>query len=73
MRFYDVNAGSISVDGTDIRNITRHSLRRNYGIVLQDSWLMEGTIRDNIVMGKPDATVEEICACIKDEVVVCAN
>ena len=60
MRFYDVNAGSISVDGTDIRNITRHSLRRNYGMVLQETWLKEGTIRDNIVMGKPDATEEEI-------------
>lgn len=60
MRFYDVNAGSISVDGTDIRNITRHSLRRNYGMVLQETWLKEGTIRDNIVMGKPDATEKEI-------------
>lgn len=65
MRFYDVNAGSISVDGTDIRNITRHSLRRNYGMVLQETWLKEGTIRDNIVMGKPDATEEEIIAAAK--------
>ena len=65
MRFYDVNAGSIRVDGTDIRNITRHSLRRNYGMVLQETWLKEGTIRDNIVMGKPDATEEEIIAAAK--------
>ena len=65
MRFYDVNAGGISVDGTDIRNITRHSLRRNYGMVLQETWLKEGTIRDNIVMGKPDATEEEIIAAAK--------
>ncbi len=65
MRFYDVNAGSISVDGTDIRNITRHNLRRNYGMVLQETWLKEGTIRDNIVMGKPDATEEEIIAAAK--------
>lgn len=65
MRFYDVNAGSISVDGTDISNITRHSLRRNYGMVLQETWLKEGTIRDNIVMGKPDATEEEIIAAAK--------
>ena len=65
MRFYDVNAGSISVDGTDIRNITRHSLRRNYGMVLQETWLKEGTIRDNIVMGKPDATEKEIIDAAK--------
>lgn len=66
MRFYDVNAGSISVDGTDIRNITRHSLRRNYGMVLQETWLKEGTIRDNIVMGKPDATEKEIIDAAKE-------
>lgn len=65
MRFYDVNAGSISVDGTDIRNITRHSLRRNYGMVLQETWLKEGTIRDNIVMGKSDATEKEIIDAAK--------
>lgn len=65
MRLYDVNAGSISVDGTDIRNITRHSLRRNYGMVLQETWLKEGTIRDNIVMGKPDATEKEIIDAAK--------
>ena len=65
MRFYDVNAGSISVDGTDIRNITRHSLRRNYGMVLQETWLKSGTIRENLVMGKPDATDEEVIAAAK--------
>ena len=65
MRFYDVNAGSISVDGTDIRNITRHSLRRNYGMVLQETWRKEGTIRDNIVMGKPDAEEKEIIDAAK--------
>ena len=65
MRFYDVNAGSISGDGTDIRNITRHSLRRNYGMVLQETWLKEGTIHDNIVMGKPDATEKEIIDAAK--------
>ena len=65
MRFYDVDNGSISVEGTDIRSITRASLRRNYGMVLQDTWLKEGTVRENIVMGKPDATDEEIIAAAK--------
>ena len=65
MRFYDVDNGSISVEGTDIRSITRSSLRRNYGMVLQDTWLKEGTVRENIVMGKPDATDEEIIAAAK--------
>lgn len=65
MRFYDVNSGSIRVEGTDIREMTRHSLRRNYGMVLQDTWLKEGTIRENIVMGKPDATDEEVIAAAK--------
>ena len=65
MRFYDVDNGSISVEGTDIRSITRASLRRNYGMVLQDTWLKEGTVRENIVMGKPDATDEEIVAAAK--------
>ena len=65
MRFYDVNAGSIQVDGTDIRDITRGSLRTNYGMVLQETWLRSGTIRDNICMGKPDATEEEIIAAAK--------
>ena len=65
MRFYDVNSGSIKVDGTDIRNITRGSLRTNYGMVLQETWLRSGTIRDNICMGKPDATEEEIIRAAK--------
>lgn len=66
MRFYDVDGGSISVDGTDIRDITRHSLRRNYGMVLQDTWLKSGTIKQNIAMGKPDATDEEITEAAKN-------
>ena len=65
MRFYDVNSGSIKVDGTDIRDITRGSLRTNYGMVLQETWLRSGTIRDNICMGKLDATEEEIIAAAK--------
>lgn len=65
MRFYDVNSGSIKVDGTDIRDITRGSLRTNYGMVLQETWLRSGTIRDNICMGKPDATEEEITRAAK--------
>ena len=65
MRFYDVNSGSIKVDGTDIRDITRGSLRTNYGMVLQETWLRSGTIRDNICMGKPDATEEEIIRAAK--------
>lgn len=65
MRFYDVNSGSIKVDGTDIRDITRGSLRTNYGMVLQETWLRSGTIRDNICMGKPDAAEEEIIAAAK--------
>lgn len=65
MRFYDVDSGSIKVSGTDIRDITRKSLRSNYGMVLQDTWLKTGTIRENIVMGKPDATDEEVIAAAK--------
>ena len=65
MRFYDVNSGSIKVEGIDIRDITRKSLRANYGMVLQDTWLKSGTIRENITMGKPDATDEEIIAAAK--------
>lgn len=65
MRFYDVNSGTISVDGTSIMNMTRHSLRQNIGMVLQDTWLKTGTIRDNIVMGKPDATDEEVITAAK--------
>ena len=65
MRFYDVNKGAISVDGTDIRQITRHSLRKNYGMVLQETWLMGGTVKENIALGKPNATDEEIIAAAK--------
>ena len=65
MRFYDVDAGSISVEDADIRHLTRKSLRRNYGMVLQDTWLKAGTVRENIVMGKPDATDEEVIAAAK--------
>ena len=65
MRFYDVNSGTIKVSGHDIRRITRESLRDNYGMVLQETWLKKGTIRDNIIMGKPDATDEEIIAAAK--------
>ena len=65
MRFYDVDQGKISVDGIDIRDYTRKSLRTNYGMVLQETWLKAGTIRENIIMGKPDATEEEIIAAAK--------
>ncbi|MDD6763687.1 MAG: ABC transporter ATP-binding protein [Clostridiales bacterium] len=60
MRFYDVRSGEIDVDGRDIRDVTRHSLRKAYGMVLQETWLKSGTIRENITMGRPDATEEEI-------------
>ncbi len=65
MRFYDVDKGSIQVEGTDIRQITRKSLRTSYGMVLQETWLKAGTVRDNIAMGKPDASQEEIIAAAK--------
>ena len=65
MRFYDTNSGKIEVSGHDIRHMTRHSLRANYGMVLQETWLKKGTIRDNICMGKPDATEEEMIAAAK--------
>lgn len=65
MRFYDVQSGKICVDGADIRDVTRSSLRDNYGMVLQETWLKAGTIRDNIVMGKPEATEEEIINAAK--------
>lgn len=65
MRFYDVDSGSIRVENADIRDIKRHSLRKSYGMVLQETWLRQGTIRDNIVMGKPDATDEEVIAAAK--------
>ena len=66
MRFYDVNSGSIEVDGRDIRDITRKSLRSNYGMVLQETWLKAGTIRENIAYGKPDASMEEIVKATKE-------
>ena len=65
MRFYDVDSGVIAVDGIDINDITRSSLRRSYGMVLQDTWLKDGTVRENIAMGNPDATDEEIIAAAK--------
>ena len=65
MRFYDVDSGAITVEGTDIRRITRRSLRANYGMVLQETWLKSGTVRDNLILGKPDATEEEIVAACK--------
>ena len=65
MRFYDVNAGEIDVEGQDIRHVTRRSLRASYGMVLQDTWLKSGTIRENICMGKPGATEEEMVAAAK--------
>lgn len=65
MRFYDVDHGSISVENVDIRNLTRRSLRAGFGMVLQDTWLKTGTIRDNIAMGRPDATEDEIIAAAK--------
>ena len=65
MRFYDVRSGKICVDGTDIRHVTRESLRESYGMVLQETWLHSGTIRENICMGKPDATEEEMIAAAK--------
>ena len=65
MRFYDVNGGSIKVSGTDIRDVTRASLRGSYGMVLQDTWLRAGTVRENIAYGKPDASLEEVVAAAK--------
>ena len=65
MRFYDVNGGSINVSGTDIRDVTRASLRSSYGMVLQDTWLRAGTVRENIAYGKPDATMDEVIAAAK--------
>ena len=65
MRFYDVTGGSVSVDGNDIRNVTRKSLRKNFGMVLQETWLDEGTVRDNIAFGNPDATLDEVVAAAK--------
>ena len=65
MRFYDVDSGEIRVDGIETRDLTRKSLRQNYGMVLQDTWLRNGTIRENIAMGRPDATEEEIVEAAK--------
>ena len=65
MRFYDVREGAIRVSGQDIRRVTRNSLRKNYGMVLQETWLKKETIRDNISMGKPDATDEDIMEAAK--------
>lgn len=65
MRFYDVTGGAVCVDDEDIRNVTRRSLRKNYGMVLQETWLKSGTVRENIVMGKPDATDDEVIAAAK--------
>lgn len=65
MRFYDVNNGEIDVDGTNIRDITRNSLRKSFGMVLQETWIKTATVRENIIMGKPDATDEEIIAAAK--------
>ncbi len=65
MRFYDVNSGCITVDGTDIRRLTRDSLRRQYGMVLQDTWILSGTVAENIALGRPDATKEDIVAAAK--------
>ncbi|MBQ2388143.1 MAG: ABC transporter ATP-binding protein, partial [Clostridia bacterium] len=65
MRFYDVTGGSVSVDGNDIRNVTRDSLRKNFGMVLQETWLDEGTVRDNIAFGNPDASLDEVVAAAK--------
>ncbi len=65
LRFYDVDNGSITIDGEDIKNITRESLRTHFGMVLQDTWIKKGTVRENIAFGKPDATDEEIIAAAK--------
>ena len=65
MRFYDVNSGTIRVSGVPVKDMTRSSLRSSYGMVLQETWLKEGTIRENICMGKPDATDEEIMEAAK--------
>ncbi len=66
MRFYDVDAGSISIDGHDIKSLSRHALRSAYGMVLQDTWIKQGTVRENIAFGKPDATDAEIIAAAKE-------
>jgi len=65
LRFYDVNSGTIEIDGYDVKDLKRHSLRKNYGMVLQETWIRKGTIKDNIILGKPDASMEEIVAAAK--------
>ena len=65
MRFYDVDGGSITVEGMDVREVTRRSLRQNYGMVLQETWLKHGTVRENLKMGRPNATDEEMIAAAK--------
>ena len=65
MRFYDINSGTISIDGHPIDQIRRHALRNSYGMVLQDTWIKNGTVRDNINIGKPEATDEEIIEAAK--------
>ena len=65
MRFYDVDGGQVCVEGKDVREITRNSLRKNYGMVLQETWLKNGTVRENLKMGKPEATDEEMIAAAK--------
>lgn len=65
MRFYDINSGKITIDGNDIKNVTRESLRKNYGMVLQETWLKAGTIRENLIMGKTDATEEQMLQASK--------
>ena len=66
MRFYDVNEGKIFIDEKEIKDLTRGSLRTNYGMVLQDTWIRNGTVRDNIAIGKPDASIEEIICAAKE-------
>lgn len=66
MRFYDVTGGSISVDGKPITEVSRHALRGSYGMVLQDTWIKHGTVRDNICIGKPDASDEEVIQAAKN-------
>ena len=65
MRFYDVDSGTISVDGKSIRQVSRHALRSSYGMVLQDTWIKSGTVRENIIIGKPEASEEEIIQAAK--------
>ena len=65
MRFYDVDKGAISIDGNDIRDLTRHSLRQNYGMVLQDTWLKQGTIKENIAYARPEASLDKVIAAAK--------